>query len=99
MRSYNNNGFFDGNTVTALWNYAQHFAMSDNFYTLIYPSLLGHLNLISGQTHGATPTNIKELVSKCTVIGDIDSVYDDHCSTQDKKIAMTVGKNIGDSYE
>ena len=25
-------GFFDGNTVTALWNYAQHFAMSDNFY-------------------------------------------------------------------
>src|SRR5580692_8159521 len=23
-------GFFDGNTVTALWNYAQSFAMSDN---------------------------------------------------------------------
>jgi phospholipase C len=23
-------GFFDGNTVTALWNYAQNFAMSDN---------------------------------------------------------------------
>ncbi|WP_374992530.1 hypothetical protein [Paraburkholderia sp. SARCC-3016] len=23
-------GYFDGNTVTALWNYAQHFAMSDN---------------------------------------------------------------------
>jgi hypothetical protein len=26
-----NLGYFDGNTVTALWNYAQHFAMSDNF--------------------------------------------------------------------
>src|SRR5689334_21231804 len=25
-------GYFDGNTVTALWNYAQHFAMSDNFF-------------------------------------------------------------------
>ncbi|MGC2669666.1 MAG: alkaline phosphatase family protein, partial [Candidatus Nitrosopolaris sp.] len=25
-------GYFDGNTVTALWNYAQHFAISDNFY-------------------------------------------------------------------
>jgi phospholipase C len=25
-------GYYDGNTVTALWNYAQHFAMSDNFY-------------------------------------------------------------------
>jgi len=23
-------GYFDGNTVTALWNYAQHFAISDN---------------------------------------------------------------------
>jgi phospholipase C len=24
-------GYYDGNTVTALWNYAQYFAMSDNF--------------------------------------------------------------------
>lgn len=48
-----------GNTVTALWNYAQHYAMSDNFYSSnIDLSLPGHLNLISGQTHGATPTNI-----------------------------------------
>src|SRR3984957_1807721 len=23
-------GYFDGNTVTAMWNYAQHYAMSDN---------------------------------------------------------------------
>jgi phospholipase C len=23
-------GYYDGNTVTALWNYARHFAMSDN---------------------------------------------------------------------
>ena len=31
-------GYYDGNTVTALWNYAQHFAMSDNFfYTLVLP--------------------------------------------------------------
>src|SRR6266516_416461 len=26
-------GYFDGNTVTALWSYAKHYAMSDNFYT------------------------------------------------------------------
>ena len=25
-------GYFDGNTVTALWNYAQHYAMSDNSF-------------------------------------------------------------------
>lgn len=47
--------YFDGNTVTALWNYAQNFAMSDNhFGTNFGPSTPGAINLISGQTHGAT---------------------------------------------
>ncbi|WP_279609963.1 alkaline phosphatase family protein, partial [Burkholderia cepacia] len=37
-------GFFDGNTVTALWNYAQHFSMNDNAYTDTYgPSTPGAL--------------------------------------------------------
>ena len=50
-------GYYDGNTVTALWNYAQNFAMSDNsFSTTFGPSTPGALNLISGQTHGATVT-------------------------------------------
>jgi phospholipase C len=49
-----NLGFFDGNTVTAMWNYAQHFAMSDNSYSTGFgPSTPGALNLISGQTNGA----------------------------------------------
>src|SRR5262249_4394908 len=26
-------GYYDGNTVTALWNYAQHYAMNDNSYS------------------------------------------------------------------
>lgn len=44
-------GYYDGNTVTALWNYAQHFAMSDAFFdTMFGPSTPGHLNLIAGQT-------------------------------------------------
>jgi len=48
-------GYFDGNTVTALWNYAQHFAMSDNFFNTTYgPSTPGALNLVSGNTHGVT---------------------------------------------
>jgi phospholipase C len=43
--------YYDGNTVTALWNYAQHYAMSDRFFgTTFGPSTLGALNLISGQT-------------------------------------------------
>jgi phospholipase C len=47
-------GYYDGNTVTALWNYAQHFSMSDrSFSTTFGPSTPGALNLIAGQTHGA----------------------------------------------
>lgn len=47
-------GYFDGNTVTALWNYAQHYAMSDHFFESTFgPSTPGAINLISGQTNGA----------------------------------------------
>ncbi len=73
-------GFFDGNTVTALWNYAQHFAMSDNFYSTNFgASLAGHINLISGQTHGVLPKDMKNVVSNGTLIGDPDTKFDD-CS-------------------
>ncbi len=87
-------GYFDGNTVTALWNYAQHYAMSDNFHSSnIDPSLPGHLNLISGQTHGANPNNItKKVASGTVIVVDIDSIYDG-CSSG-KTISMA-GKNIG----
>ena len=87
-------GYFDGNTVTALWNYAQHFAINDNFHgTITGPSLLGHINLISGQTHGVIPANIENEVSNGTLIGDLDTLFDD-CSNE-TKIYLT-GKNIGD---
>ncbi len=43
--------YYDGNTVTALWNYAQHYAMSDNsFGTTFGPSAPGAINLASGDT-------------------------------------------------
>ncbi len=45
--------YYDGNTVTALWNYAQHFAMSDNSYgTTFGPSAPGAINLVAGYTGG-----------------------------------------------
>jgi phospholipase C len=45
--------YFDGNTVTGMWNYAQQYAMSDaSFDTGFGPSTPGALNLIAGQTHG-----------------------------------------------
>ena len=46
-------GYFDGNTVTALWNYAQYYALSDNFFaTTSGESTRGALNLIAADTYG-----------------------------------------------
>jgi phospholipase C len=45
--------YYDGNTVTALWNYAQNYSMSDNnFDTTFGPSSPGAINLISGNDSG-----------------------------------------------
>jgi phospholipase C len=45
--------YFDGNTVTALWNYAQYYSMSDNNYdTTFGPSSPGAINLVSGNDAG-----------------------------------------------
>ncbi|MEU6553434.1 alkaline phosphatase family protein [Streptomyces sp. NPDC046915] len=45
--------YYDGNTVTGLWNYAQRYALNDRSFSSVYgPSTPGALNLISGQTHG-----------------------------------------------
>ncbi len=90
-------GYYDGNTVTALWNYAQYFAMSDNFFGSTFgPSTPGALNLISGQTHGAIPTNIKGVVNG-TVIGNPNpQPTNDDCSDHTIKTIVMSGKNIGD---
>jgi phospholipase C len=48
-------GYYDGNTVTAFWNYAQNFAMSDNSWSTTFgPSAPGAINLVAGTTAGAT---------------------------------------------
>jgi phospholipase C len=50
--------YYDGNTVTALWNYAHHYAMSDNsFNTTFGPSSPGAINLVSGNTGGVDTTH------------------------------------------
>jgi phospholipase C len=46
--------YYDGNTVTGLWNYAQHFALSDNSYSTNFgPSTPGAINVSAGNTFGA----------------------------------------------
>jgi phospholipase C len=61
--------YYDGNTVTALWNYAQKFAMSDNnVETGFGPSTPGVLNLVGANTFGATcgsPNAVFGAVSPC----------------------------------
>ncbi len=77
--------YYDGNTVTGLWNYAQHFALSDNsFETTFGPSTPGAINLVSGQTHGATAVNptTNQPVRDPSVVGspnadNVGTVYED----------------------
>src|SRR5262249_43136059 len=77
-------GYYDGNTVTALWNYAQNYAMSDNSWADQYgPSTPGALNMFAGQTNSVTKTNsvttgnlIDDGRGGITMIGDIDPTGD-----------------------
>ncbi len=91
-------GYFDGNTVTALWNYAQRFAMSDNHHSTTFsPSAPGHINIVSGQTHGAIPPDLvsgEEIGTiDGTLIADIDPAFD-ICSAS-PTVELT-GLNVGD---
>jgi phospholipase C len=50
--------YFDGNTVTAFWNYAQYFSMSDNDWDPSFgPSTPGAINVAAGNTSGAKALN------------------------------------------
>ncbi len=92
-------GYYDGNTVTALWNYAQNYAMSDNSYdTNFGPSTPGALNVMSGQTNGVTqvmgnPPVISDGHGGMTLYGDADPIGD-MCSGGSQ--LQMGGKNIGD---
>ena len=102
-------GYFDGNTVTAIWHYAQRFAMSDNAYTDTYgPSTPGALEVVAGQTDGmkivattkkpstlaAVSYYINDGQGGIAMINDVDPGYD-VCSVPGDQ-AMMEGKNIGD---
>jgi phospholipase C len=65
-------GYYDGNTVTAMWNYAQYFAMSDNSYgTSFGPSTPGALNLVAGNTFPGTLAPTRPDGSPSTALGNI----------------------------
>lgn len=94
-------GYFDGNTVTAMWNYAQRYAMNDNSYGSTFgPSTPGAIELISGQTNGVTDkanagnTVIEGGNGTYTEIGDGDPLGD-VCSTPSGALLRFDGNNIG----
>src|SRR5262249_8854417 len=59
--------YYDGNTVTAMWNYAQRYAMSDNSFSPTFgPSSPGAVNLVSGDTGGVDMTHKAGNVSIAT---------------------------------
>jgi phospholipase C len=101
--------YYDGNTVTGLWNYAQHYALNDNSFDSTYgPSSPGAINLISGQTHGihavdpvtgAKVTDPYTVVSPDadgvgTMINDPDPAYDD-CSDANHTARSALGVLTG----
>ncbi len=101
-------GYFDGNTVTAFWNYAQNYAMNDNsFGTTFGPSNVGAQNLISGQTNGVIATNATATATGTNIDGELSNdgnggitqtsdpqPLGDVCSNRDA-VSMG-GKNVGD---
>src|SRR5262249_19442373 len=96
-------GYFDGNTVTALWNYAQNFAMNDNsFSTTFGPSTPGAINLIAGNTFGAM-SGTGGLHNQPATAADIaggSAVSDgqpsgDVCTSRDSFFYTSSSKNIG----
>ncbi len=90
-------GYYDGNTVTALWNYAQHYSLSDNFFdTEFGTTVMGHLNLVSGQTHTTSVTTIKGKVANGSVIANVEAGVDDCVTTANGTPVTMTGMNVGD---
>jgi phospholipase C len=96
--------YYDGNTVTGMWNLAQNYSMSDNsFSTGFGPSTPGALNLVSGNTGNVLDVNSVTGVPTTgvlrTMTSDTDPYYDDCADTNHTKtgaLAQLQGKNIGD---
>jgi phospholipase C len=81
-------GCYGGNTVTGLWNYAQHFAMSDSSYdTTFGSSTTGAHNFVAGEARGFAPTSTA-VTANPTVIGDSQPTGD-KCDTRDTRDTAT----------
>jgi phospholipase C len=103
--------YYDGNTVTGLWNYAQNYAMSDDNYDPDFgPSSPGAINLVSGNDGGGyavspTATNTtpagavtSSSTSNATGVGTVFGDLDpyyDDCSDSSHSSSSPVGVMTG----
>ncbi len=89
-------GYYDASLVTAMWNYAQNYALNDNSYDTCYgPSTPGALNLICGQTAYIAGVGLGSSNVNGTQINDADPAGDLGASTT-KNGYVTFGINVGD---
>ncbi len=98
--------YYDGNTVSELWNLAQSYALNDNSWTTVFgPSTPGAIDLVAGQTNGISATNKDPATMSTshvtpdgnggwTLIGDTDPLGD-VCSTGSDQNSFA-GRNVGD---
>ena len=94
--------YYDGNTVTGLWNYAQHFTLADNGYGTTYgPSTPGALNVTSANTYGALcgPSGATINDAPCTAPTGLDtaSLTSSVITTAGVASAAGPGTDVSDS--
>lgn len=88
-------GYYDGNTVHALWEYAQHGAMADHLFASDYATSAGGLiDLIAGTTLGVLPKLLPGVSYRDLLIDNDPPLYDD-ASHGRFRVHLT-RKNIGD---
>ncbi len=76
--------YFDGNTDTGLWNYAQHYGMSDNSWDATFgPTMIGSLNMFGATSYSS--------ITGSTYISNTNPVWDDI----DGQSGEMGGNNIG----
>jgi phospholipase C len=62
--------YYDGNTDTGLWNYAQRYGMSDNSWDATFgPTMIGSLNMFGATTYSS--------ITGSTYISNTNPVWDD----------------------
>jgi phospholipase C len=87
-------GYYDGNTVTALWNYAQRYAIADHLFASDYTTEAGGMiNLIAGTSKGVMPKVSPGVSNQDFLIQNNPPRYDD-ASQGRFKVSLTTA-NIG----